>query len=339
MDESASALVVVGASAGGIAPLKQVIGGLPADFSAAVAVVLHIPASGSHLPKILSDAGPLPASHATDGEPLLAGHVYVAPPDRHLLVRGGRCEVVRDARENGHRPAIDPLFRSAAVAYGSSTVAVVLSGARTDGSVGAAAVSREGGTVIVQDPDEADFPSMPATAIVRDHPDCVKPVADIAAAVAETVRNLPTKAPVSDNRRDEMILETSYAALDRDAVARRQPPGRPSAFSRPACGGVLWEADAGERNDVDPPRFRCRDGHAYTSEAVLDGEAAKIDAALWAAFRALHERAHLCSRSATRLRDREAATAAARFEQLAHEALGQAEIIRAVLLGRDGPDG
>jgi two-component system, chemotaxis family, protein-glutamate methylesterase/glutaminase len=335
MGGSVAGLVVVGASAGGVEPLKRVFGALPADLDATFAVVLHVPESGSRLPKILSDNGLLPAKHAEDGELLEAGHVYVAPPDRHLLVRAGRCVVARGPREHGHRPAVDPLFRSAALEFGPRTVAVVLSGALSDGSVGAAAVASQGGTVIVQDPDEADFPSMPAMAITRDHPDCVMPVDEIAAAIVETVRNLPQAVQVRDNGRNEMILETSYATLDRDAVERAAPPGRPSAFACPACGGVLWEVDDSD----DLPRYRCRVGHAYTSEAVLDDEAAQVDRALWAAFRALHERAHLSARSARRLRERNAKSAAARFEKLAHEALGQAELIRTVLLERDGPDG
>jgi two-component system chemotaxis response regulator CheB len=334
MDGRVSGVVVIGASAGGVQPLKEVIGGLPPDLEAAVAVVLHVPATGSRLPKILSASGQLPATHATDGDELTPGRIYVAPPDRHLLLRGDRCVVVNGPRENGYRPAIDPLFRSAAVAFGPRVVAVVLSGARSDGSTGAAMVSAEGGTVIVQDPAEAEFPSMPAKAIANDHPDCVMPVAKIAAAITRTVRDLSERVEVRDNARDQMILETRYAALDRKAIEDADPPGQPSAFSCPECGGVLWELD-----DGDLPRFRCRVGHAYPSDSVLEHGEARVEEALWAAFRALHERAYLSARSARRLRERDAGGAATRLETRAQEALDQAELIRAVLLERDGPDG
>src|SRR5262249_53139874 len=156
-----------------------------------------------------------------------------------------------------YRPAIDPLFRSAAAAFGPRVVAVVLSGARSDGSTGAATVAEAGGTGIVQDPTEAGFPSMPAKTIAKEHPDCVMAVGEIAASVTRTVRGLSERVGVRDNAPDDMTLEVRYAALDRSAIEAADPPGRPSAFSCPECGGVLWELDDGEL-----PRFRCRAGHA-----------------------------------------------------------------------------
>ena len=333
MDDTAPSLVVVGASAGGVEPLKEILGSLPSDLPAAVAVVLHVPASGSRLPQILNRDGGLRATHAVDGEPLLAGRIYVAPPDNHLLVRDSRCVVVRGPRENGLRPAIDPLFRSAALSFGSRTVAVVLSGARDDGVAGAGAVSTRGGCVFVQDPSEADFPGMPASTIHRDHPDRVLPVGEIAGAVTAAVRNLSEEASVSENDRDEMSIETSYAQLDEETIERSSPPGDPSAFSCPACGGVLWEVDDGMH------RFRCRVGHAYTAESVLDEESEEIDKALWAAFRALHERADLSARSARRSRRTGSNRVAERLDANAREALDQAELIRTILLERDASGG
>lgn len=189
MQNRAPRLVVVGASAGGIEPLKQILGELPADLPAAVAIVLHVPATGSRLPDIINRHSEIPASHVANADPIVEGRIAVAPPDHHLLVRGSRFVVVRGPRENGFRPAIDPLFRSAAAAYGPRAVAVVLSGSGADGTAGAAAVSSGGGCVVVQDPEDASFPDMPEAAIARDHPDRVMPVAQIAAAVVEAVRN------------------------------------------------------------------------------------------------------------------------------------------------------
>ena len=329
MDERPRSLVVVGASAGGVEPLQRVLDALAADLPAAVCVALHVPATGSRLPEILNRRGKLRATHAVDGEPLLAGRIYVAPPDRHLLVREGTCVVVRGPRENNARPAIDPLFRSAALDFGPASVAVVLSGSRDDGAAGAAAVSAQGGCVIVQDPEEADFPGMPGSTVARDHPDRVLPTAEIAAAIERAVRRLTQEPHVSDNGRDEMSIETSYAQLDDETIERPDQLGVSSAFSCPACGGVLWEIDDGLH------RFRCRVGHAYTAEGVLNEESEEIDKALWAAFRALHERADLSTRTARR----SSGSIAERFESNAREALDQAELIRRILLERDATRG
>jgi two-component system, chemotaxis family, protein-glutamate methylesterase/glutaminase len=188
VDERARSLVVFGASAGGVDPLKRIIDGLPADLPAAVGVVLHVPKTGSRLPEILNRNGELPAVHAADGELLRWGYVYVAPPDRHLLVQDEHCVLADGPRENGHRPAVDPLFRSAAAEFGERTVGVVLSGTGADGVAGLQEIASAGGCVIVQDPGEAAFPGMPTAAIVRDHPDCVTKVGDIAAAIVEALR-------------------------------------------------------------------------------------------------------------------------------------------------------
>jgi two-component system, chemotaxis family, protein-glutamate methylesterase/glutaminase len=333
MSERPSSLVVVGASAGGVEPLREIISALPADLAAAVVVVLHVPREGSRLPEILTRAAQMPAAHATSGEPLAAGRIYVAPPDRHLLVRDGRAVVVRGPRENSARPAIDPLFRSAALEFAARTVAVVLSGVRNDGALGARAISEQGGCVIVQDPADADFPGMPESAIARDHPDRVLPATAIAPAIVKAVQRLSQEAPVSENERDEMALETRYAELDRDTVEQWDPPGTPSPFSCPACGGVLWEVDDGLQ------RFRCRVGHAYTADGVLDEESEEIDKALWAAYRALQERADLSTRSATRARERGSRGVAERFDEQAGASLDQAELIRSILLERNGAGG
>ena len=329
MEDRASRLVVVGASAGGVEALKTFVAGLPPDLPAAVGIVLHLsPDSRSRLPEILSRAGRLPTAFALDGEPVRAGHIYIAVPDSHLVARQGRWAVVRGPRENRARPAIDPLFRSAALEYGRSTIAVVLSGSRGDGVAGAAAVSTRGGMVIVQNPEEAEFGGMPASTIAGDHPDRIMPLAAIAPAVVEALEELPEEKPMSDNVEEEMSLETRYSTLDRETIERARPPGDPSAFSCPACGGVLWEVDDGE-----PLRFRCRVGHAYTADSVYEDQTAAVEHALWAAFRALHERAELTHRIAHRTRG--SGSTSKRFADLSREALDQANLIRTVLLERN----
>ena len=148
-------LIVIGASAGGGEALSTVVSALPRDLEAAVVVVLHVPPSGSVLPAILGRASPMPASPAVDGEPLRAGRIYVAPPDQHLMVQDGTLALRHGPRENGHRPAVDPLFMTAATEYGTRTIGVILSGTLDDGAAGLATIKSHGGVAVVQDPDDA----------------------------------------------------------------------------------------------------------------------------------------------------------------------------------------
>jgi two-component system chemotaxis response regulator CheB len=331
MDGPARSLVVVGASAGGIEALRALAADLPADLDAAVAVVLHLPAGAtSRLPEILERAGALPAKQAQDGDALLPGRIVAAPPDRHLLVRRDRCAVVRGPRENGLRPSIDVLFRSAAASFGPRTVGVILSGARDDGVAGASAVGRRGGCVFVEDPGDASFPDMPLATVSRDRPDRVLPLAELGDAVAAEVTRLSAEEPMRENGSGEMALETEYAILEAGAVGRGGPPGAPSPFACPECGGVLWELD-----DTQLPRYRCRVGHAYSAESALDGQGAAVENALWAALRALQERASLAERIAERMSRTRSEYSRMRFEELGRDAREQAETIRRVLVGLD----
>jgi two-component system chemotaxis response regulator CheB len=334
MGDTAPTLVVVGASAGGVEALVSLAGELPADLDAAVCVVLHLPAGAdSRLADIISRAGPLHATQARGGEELARGHVYVAPPDRHLIVRGRHVLVVRGPHENGLRPSIDVLFRSAATSYGRRAVAVVLSGTRNDGVAGASAVGARGGCVFVQSPDDALFPGMPAETVHRDHPDRVLPLAELAAAITTAVRRLSEEATMSDNEGEEMNLETEYATLDAEALERDGPPGQPSVYSCPDCGGVLWELE-----DPELLRFRCRVGHAYTAEGAVEAQGESVETALWTALRALQERSQLTDRLAARMGARGAERSRKRFEALAAEAREQAEVIRRLLAGADASD-
>jgi two-component system, chemotaxis family, protein-glutamate methylesterase/glutaminase len=336
MDEPAPTVVAVGASAGGVEALTTLAGGLPEDLDAAVCVVLHLPAGAeSRLAEILARAGPLPAVQARGGEQLSPGQIYVAPPDRHLTIHGSRALVARGAHENGVRPSIDVLFRSAAVSYGRRAIAVVLSGTRDDGVSGASAVGARGGCVFVQEPADSLFASLPEHTVSRDHPDRVLPVAQLASAVAATVRRLSEEVNVSENGAGEMRLETEYATLDADVLERDAPPGESSVYSCPACGGVLWEIDDGEL-----PRYRCRVGHAYSGEGTLEAQGESVESALWMALRALQERAQLSERLARRVGEAGARKSQARFEEFAREAREQANVIRGLLAGNGSdPDG
>ena len=321
-------IIVLGASAGGIeASLSQLVARLPADLPAAVFVVVHIPAhSTSVLPKIFSRHGPLPAAHAMLSEPIRPGRIYVAP-DHHMILRPGRVSLTRGPRENGHRPSVDPLFRSAALAYGRRVVAVVLSGSLDDGSAGLAAVKEAGGVTVVQSPDEAIYPSMPRSAMLTVKIDHVLPVAGIADLLVSMAGDPPEERPVM-NPDSGPETKVRFDELDPRALHEPQHPGTPAGFGCPDCGGALWELSEGV-----PIRYRCRVGHAWTSAALLAEQADTMETALWTALRALEERASLCRKMSGRLKDVGSTFSAGRLKAQAEECLRSAEVIRKLIAG------
>ncbi len=323
-------IVVIGASAGGVEALIAVVGALPRDLPAAVFVVLHIPPDGgSVLPRILTHAGPLPAAHPKDGDPIEHGRVYVAPPDYHLLVERDAVRVIRGPRENHYRPAVDPLFRSAARAYGPRVVAVVLSGMLDDGAAGIRTVHARGGIGVVQDPDDALFPGMPTSAMRYDSPQYTLPAREIGPLLARLARE---PAPVARKGAvpEVMEKETDLAALQMGALDDTDKPGMPSVFGCPECGGVLWEIEEGQLL-----RYRCRVGHAFTADGLLSDQSAHLEAALWAALRGLEEKAALVRRLAERSRAAGHAMLAERYAEQERDARQHAAVIRALILRGD----
>jgi two-component system chemotaxis response regulator CheB len=293
-------IVVIGASAGGIQALTTLVAGLPRDFPASVLVVVHIPAYAvSRLPDILSRSGPLPAAHAKQGEIIEPGRIYIAPPDRHLLVRTGRIELSRGPRENHCRPAIDPLFRTAARVYGSRVIGIVLSGALYDGSMGLLAIETRGGMAIVQDPREAIVDSMPRRAIERVTTEHILPVAEIAAALTDLVRQ-----PVTAQGGNSMVNTIDPEERLEEAIAEdfveQATDGRTeetTIFTCPDCGGVLWQGGEGPLL-----RFRCHVGHAFAPEVLLSQKSEELETALWSSLRLLKEKATLTLQLANRTR-------------------------------------
>jgi two-component system chemotaxis response regulator CheB len=293
---------------------------LPADIPAAVFVVLHIPPEGtSVLPGILSRAGPLSAVHAVDGDPIRPGTITVAPADNHLILERDRIRVVRGPRENGHRPAIDPLFRTAARVYRSRVSGVILSGSLDDGTAGLRTIKICGGATLVQDPAEAFYPSMPHNAIATVDPDYVLPVARLAEELAKLAAS-PIEALL---REEEVITMTEE---ERPRVEEDPQPGRRSAFACPECGGALWEVDTGEF-----VHFRCRVGHAFSDLSLLAVQGQALETALWTALRALEERAAMNRRIALRASGRGQSAVSSRHLEQAHEADDQAAVVRRVL--------
>jgi two-component system, chemotaxis family, protein-glutamate methylesterase/glutaminase len=321
-------IVVIGASAGGVEALKRVIGSLPSDLEAAVFVVLHVSAIGtSVLPEILGRVTDLRVEHAQEGDDLERGRVYVAPPDRHLLLESGRVRVVGGPKQNGHRPAIDPLFRSAARAYGVRVVGVVLSGTLDDGSTGLLAIKRAGGVSIVQDPGDALFRTMPERAIEIVGPHHVLPAEQIADVIAESIETTPAY-PLRHSRDRADDPDVLEGDLDRDVR------GTISAFSCPECSGSLWEITEGEII-----RYRCRVGHAYTEEALAAGQGAAVESSLWSALRALEERIELTRRLVRRLERAGNARFSARIESRIDADVSHADALRRVLYAHEAVSG
>lgn len=304
-------VVAVGASAGGVSALTALIQALPADLPAAVLVVLHVAPTGpSLLPAILSRAGDLPATHASDGERLLPGRVYVAPPDRHLLLDGATLRVTRTAKENGLRPSVDTLFRSVARARGPLAIAAVLSGTLDDGTAGLIAVADAGGRTIAQDPEEAVFPGMPASAVRYAAPHFVVSLADMGALVVKLVSELPDTAEIEE-------VDPVEAEL-----ASGTEQGPPSVFTCPECGGTLFESDTDGLL-----KFRCRVGHGYSADGLLIEQQAHLEAALYAAVVALEERADLSRRMGRRMEHAGKPRIADRYFGQAEETEHQARVV------------
>jgi two-component system chemotaxis response regulator CheB len=326
-------VIVVGASAGGIEALKEIAAGLPGGLPAAIFAALHVaPGGPGILPRILSRSGPLPAVHPRDGEPWRRGHVYVAPSDHHLLVRETTVRVVRGPKENGHRPSIDPLFRSAAVFHGPRVVGVVLTGALDDGTAGLKAVRTMGGLAIVQDPLDATNPSMPQSALRAVGADHVAPLTAIAPLLARLAGE-PVPDAASRPVPEALAREVAIAEMVLPKEADMQRRGRRSLYSCPECQGGLWEVKEGELM-----RFRCHVGHAYTSETLLAEKTGSLEATLWASLRMLEENADLTRRLAARARHRGHQGAAVRFEERANIADGHAERLRQILSSERAPE-
>lgn len=287
-------VVVIGGSAGSVTAVQALAAGLPGDLPAAVLVTLHVGSERhSWLPKILAQAGTLPCAHAQDGEPLRQGQIYVAPPGRHLLVQRDVVHLSQGPRVNRTRPAIDPLFRSAAAAYGPHVVGVVLTGLLDDGSQGLAVIKAQGGVALVQDPEEAAFESMPRAAIAACHVDAVLPVSDLAAYITRLARGTyPSEAAQEGKAMEARTgLEQNEAAVqqiaaDLEAQVGGQPrSGCGSTYSCPECGGVLWQL-----SESGLVRFQCHTGHAYSPRTLLAEKSRALEMSLWTSVRLLTEK-------------------------------------------------
>ncbi|WP_244851458.1 chemotaxis protein CheB [Caballeronia sp. SL2Y3] len=278
-------IVVIAASRGGLPVLKMLVAQLPADLDATLCIVLHIGRHPSVLPELLSHWGPHTATHPKHKEVLQRGRIYVAPPDRHMVLRDGMLCLLDTATENFARPAADPLFRSAAVEYGSRVVGVVLSGDLDDGAAGLASVRARGGYGVVQHPDDCEAPSMPRSAIAAGGADVIAKLDDLPAVLLAAVKGAKRRKEHSMTNRPDLDREAQIAESGLVEPQVLDEIGQRSALTCPSCNGALWR-----RNDDRPLRYRCHTGHAYSVLSLEEATAQTADNAIWSALRAVHER-------------------------------------------------
>lgn len=322
--------IVIGASAGGVQALSALVAQLEPNLSAAVFIVLHVPADvPSLLPAILTRDSQLAVAHAVNGEQIKPGKIYVAPPDNHLLIEDTRVKLVHGPKENLHRPSIDALFRSAARWAGPRTIGVVLTGSRDDGKIGMRAIKQRGGITIVQDPLEAAFPSMPLSVMQDIKVDYSLPLSEIGPLINtlshETVEE-EGRYPVPD----EVEIESRIAEQEMESeelIASVEKLGRISKLTCPDCHGALWEI-----YDDEILRYRCHVGHAFSAESLSAGQSHMLEIALWSAVRALEEKMILANRIAERTRQANHLRAAKLFERRARQAEEHTSVLRQLLL-------
>jgi two-component system, chemotaxis family, protein-glutamate methylesterase/glutaminase len=321
-DRSLRNVIAIGASAGGLQPLQQILSDLPPDLHAAIFVVLHIGAA-SHLAEILTRNSALPVVPAVSGQPITFGQVHVAVPGVHLLLHDEHLLLRRGPRENLARPAIDPLFRSAACTFGARVIGVILSGGLNDGSAGLRAIKQCGGLAVVQHPVEASVPDMPLSAERCAAIDHVAPAHAIGALLGRLAREPAGETPPIPL---EIRIETAIAAQELRGMAVDDQLGEPSRFTCPECHGTLWEIDDGALL-----RYRCHVGHAFTAETMLAAQATGAEEMLWRLMRMHQERAALARRMATRERVGGAVVLAEQLEQRGREYDEDAEVVRRLL--------
>jgi two-component system chemotaxis response regulator CheB len=321
--------IVIGTSSGGVDALRSLASQLPVDMPASIAVVLHIGAHGSMLPTLLNQCGPLLATHAKDGEHYAPGRIYVAPPDRHLIVDGEQLRLVHGAKENFARPAIDPLFRSAAAYMGPRAIGVILTGLLDDGAAGLEAIQACGGTTVVQDPDDAFASEMPRHASpFADHVLPLEQLGDCLVKLTGGNPSPPGKNDPEQREATDRVVREQRAWLSGVAPFEAiQGLATPSTFTCPECNGTLWRV-IGSR----VLRYRCHTGHAYSAASLDDGRIIDAEVSLRNALRALRERAMFSRELGEHFAQTGDAAAQQREEDNARRAGHAAEILQSMLL-------
>ena len=326
-------LIVMGASVGGVSALSTIFAALPANFPAAILAVMHVGARNSVLPEILGKTSALPVRFAEEREPVRAGRILLAPPDRHMLVANlagqAMVELTRGPKENHTRPAIDPLFRSAAAAFGPKVVGVILSGYLDDGTAGLQAIKACGGRALVQEPQDAVAPSMPQSAIDHAEVDWRLPSAEIGPALLALASGTPAAASGTQSLPPPPLwvaVENRFARGVGD-MEQLEKIATPSTFTCPECQGTLWELHGRE-----PQRFRCHTGHSFTARMLGELQHEKAEDAIWAAVRALQEKEKLYLNLAAKAQAWLHPGTASEYAAKARQAGEQADMLKRALL-------
>jgi two-component system chemotaxis response regulator CheB len=314
---------VIGSSLGGVEALMRLVAALPLDLQASIFLVQHTAPRDGNLAKALARRASLPVHLAIDGQDFERGAIYLTPPDRHLLLEAKTMRVVRGPRENAVRPAIDPLFRSAAAHHGSRVVGVVLTGLRDDGAAGLRAIRQSGGIAVVQDPRDAAFPDMPRSALAHVPEAHVVPLAEMPALLARLARE---PAPEDHSAPEDVVREARITAGYSDSDAPLDRIGELTTFNCPECDGPLWEIDGGDR-----ARFRCRIGHALSEELLGELQSEQVERSLLVAMRTLEERSRLLGRLRKRAEESGGPRGGSRFEREYEEMLAHIEVLKELL--------
>ena len=323
-------IFVLGGSAGAVEALRQIVAELPADLPATLFVVTHISAQArSLLPEILSHRGKLPAQHARDGERVQRGRIYIAPPDHHLSLHDGMVRLLRGPKENLHRPAVDPLFRSAARWFGPRVVGVVLSGSLDDGTAGLMLIKKRGGVAVVQQPDDAVYRGMPCSALAAvevDHSLPASQIGPLLVSLAHSPAEQTNGAAAHKNTEVERGFElTDQHNMNVEEYERQLGP--PSVVTCPTCHGATWELEEGGL-----VRFQCHVGHAFSAESMLAEQNEDVERAMWIALRSLDDNIGLLRRLAEKSRTHLQNGAARRYLEAADEKQHAADLLRDVLM-------
>jgi two-component system, chemotaxis family, protein-glutamate methylesterase/glutaminase len=307
-------IIVIGASAGGVSALRDFAARLSPPLAVPILAVLHIGAQPSELPALLNEVGPTPAKHGEEGELIRPGHIYVAPPDRHMIVDGDRIRLTRGPKENWARPAIDPLFRSAALSYGPSAIGVILTGNLNDGSAGLYEIKQRGGTAIVQDPKTADYSGMPQNAVNQVNIDYSLSLAELPNLLNELITA----------KEDVVSLEPqTESSVGEGGKGKGGEVQRPIAITCPDCGGALRRDETG-----NPVEYRCHIGHTYTAEAMAAAQFDDMEKVMRSAERILNERAEVCRQMAERAAAAGEAAMSEIWQSASGEALARAHKLR-----------
>lgn len=321
-------IIVLGASTGGFEALKSLVGGLPEDLQASLFIVWHMsPDIRGMLPQVLNRANKIYAAHAYDKELVKPNRIYVAPPDHHLLIERGIVRITHGPKENRFRPAVDPLFRSAAYAYGPRVIGVILSGALDDGTAGLWTIKRRGGVAVVQDPLEAEVSSMPQNALREVEVDYCVPVSEMAGLLARLSKETAGTSGVVMENDERTKIEIRIAAEDSAFESGIMKFGELTPYTCPECHGVLSRL-----RDGPLMRFRCHTGHAFSADALLTTVTEDIENNLYSAMRGVEESIMILNHIGDHYAEVNQPKLAAIYFKKAKEAEGRAQLVRQAVL-------